>query len=554
MKKTTWSELHSLPPGKLAQARLALEDVRAGVPVETALRRHPWDEASLHKSALVAAYTQLIEAGDWEPDETLLAAIRLKPVRSLSGVTTVTVLTKHYPCPGQCIFCPDDIRMPKSYLPDEPGAMRAVENDFDPYRQVASRLEALAAVGHPCDKIELLILGGTFSSYRRDYQAWFVQRCFEAMNAADHGEKYKGSPEPVSNSALSLASLVDLLHTAHLANETAVHRNVGLVIETRPDEISPDELAWFRSLGVTKVQMGAQSLDDSILELNRRGHSVADLHRAVSLLRAGGFKIVLHWMPNLMGAAPDSDRADFPRLWEGLCPDEIKIYPTQLLENAPLHEYWKAGQYHPYTTEELVQLVADVKLTIPRYCRVNRVIRDIPSTHVVAGNKRTSLRQDAQAELARRGQHCDCIRCREVRAGRIASAALRLDDLVYRPEGAEEHFLSFVTPEDRLAGFLRLSLPGPDSPATGLRDLEGAAIVREVHVYGQSLQVGREQAGAAQHAGLGTRLLAEAERIAAGAGHGRLAVIAAVGTRPYYLERGYQRGELYLVKTIRADR
>jgi elongator complex protein 3 (tRNA carboxymethyluridine synthase) len=340
------------------------------------------------------------------------------------------------------------------------------------------------------------------------------------------------------------------LDEIHLANESAAHRNVGLSVETRPDEITPDELAWFRTLGVTKIQMGAQSLDDRILELNQRGHTVADLRRAVALLRAGGFKIVLHWMPNLLGATPDSDRADFPRLWENVCPDEIKIYPTQLLENAPLYEIWKRGEYKPYTTDELVALVADVKPSIPRYCRVNRIIRDIPSTHVVEGNKRTSLRQDVHAELKRRGTHCDCIRCREVRGEKVEAESLHLDDLVYHPDGAEEHFLSFVTLEDKIAGFLRLSLPGPDSPATGLNDLAGAAIIREVHVYGQSLPVGQEQSGAAQHTGLGTRLLAEADRIARAKGYHRMAVIAAVGTRQYYLERGFERGALYLVKML----
>jgi elongator complex protein 3 len=284
--------------------------------------------------------------------------------------------------------------------------------------------------------------------------------------------------------------------------------------------------------------------------LNQRGHTAAEALRATALLRAAGFKIVVHWMPNLLGATLDSDRADFPRLWKGLCPDEIKIYPTQLLESAPLYEYWRRGEYHPYTTEDLVALLADVKPTIPRYCRVNRVIRDIPSPHVVAGNKRTSLRQDVLAEMARRGTHCDCIRCREVRGEKVQAVDLRLDDLVYHPEGAEEHFLSFITPEDKITGFLRLSLPGLDSPLTGLADLSGAAIIREVHVYGQSLAVGAEQSGAAQHAGLGTRLLAEADRIARGKGYRRMAVIAAVGTRNYYLERGFERGDLYLVKAI----
>ena len=551
VKKSTFQQLRTLTPEKLVLARLVLDDVRGGRPVAEAVRRHPVKGGHISKSVLVAAYNQLVESGAWQADPGLLARIRLKPVRTLSGVTTVTVLTKPYPCPGQCIFCPDEARMPKSYLSDEPGAMRAVEHNFDPYAQVKSRLEALEAVGHPTDKIELLILGGTWSAYRRDYQEWFVRRCFEAMNEPiHHGDHREHGEEQENISVDSEHSVVRTLAEAHALNEAALHRNVGLVVETRPDEITPNELAWFRHLGVTKVQMGAQSLDDHILELNKRGHTVAETHRAVALLRAAGFKIVLHWMPNLLGATLDSDRTDFPRLWEGLCPDEIKIYPCQLLENAPLYEYWQRGEYQPYTQQELVALIADVKPIIPRYCRVNRVIRDIPSTHVVAGNKRTSLRQDVHAELRRRGTRCNCIRCREVRAQTVDASVLELNDLTYPADGAEEHFLSFVTADDKLAGFLRLSLPGLDSLATALADLDGAALIREVHIYGQSLPVGEEGNGAAQHAGLGTRLLEEAEKIAQRRGFRRMVVIAAVGTRRYYLERGFERGELYLVKSL----
>ena len=540
VKKSTFQQLRTLTPEKLALARLVLDDVRSGRPVAEAVRRHPVKGGHISKSVLVAAYNQLVESGAWQADPSLLARIRLKPVRTLSGVTTVTVLTKPYPCPGQCIFCPDEARMPKSYLSDEPGAMRAVEHDFDPYAQVRSRLEALESIGHPTDKVELLILGGTWSYYRRDYQEWFVIQCFKALNG----------PNPPLPLSLQGRGDTGGIGPVHLINETAPHRNVGLVVETRPDEITPDELAWFRHLGVTKVQMGAQSLDDHILEINARGHTAAETHRAVALLRAAGFKIVLHWMPNLLGATLDTDRADFPRLWEGLCPDEIKIYPTQLLENAPLYEYWRRGEYQPYTQEELVALIADLKPAIPRYCRVNRVVRDIPSTHVVAGNKRTSLRQDVHAELRRRGTRCNCIRCREVREQAVETSALELDDLAYPADSAEEHFLSFVTPEDKIAGFLRLCLPNVDSPSTGLGDLDDAAIVREVHVYGQSLPVGEEGNGAAQHTGLGTRLLEVAEKIAQRRGFHRMAVIAAVGTRRYYLERGFDRGKLYLVKSL----
>jgi elongator complex protein 3 len=540
-RQKRWKQDNTLTPEKMVLARLVLNEVRAGKVVLDALRAHPQTGGGiLSKAALVAAYLEMTTAGGQAPDNDLLERIRMKPVRTLSGVTTVTVLTKPYPCPGKCIFCPTDVRMPKSYLPDEPGAMRALEHNFDPYTQVQSRITALEALGHPTDKIELLILGGTWSAYRRDYQEWFIKRCFDAMNAV--------------NLAAILTSDADAgsldLPTAQALNENVPHRNVGLVIETRPDEITPKELAWLRYLGVTKVQMGAQSLDDRILEMNKRGHTVDVTRRAVSLLRTAGFKIVLHWMPNLYGATPASDRVDFTRLWDGFCPDEIKIYPNQLLANAELYEVWQRGEYQPYTTEQLIDLIADIKPGIPRYCRVNRVIRDIPSTNVVEGNKRTSLRMDVFAELKRRGTKCNCIRCREVRGAIVDSASLRLDDLTYLAGPAEEHFLSFVTPDDRLAGFLRLCLPQAGSPQTGLADLDGAALIREVHVYGQSLPVGSEQTGSAQHSGLGTKLLAEAERIAAAHGFKSMAVISAIGTRKYYLERGFERGKLYLVKRL----
>jgi elongator complex protein 3 len=545
-KKRTWNKTRESTPEKQAAARRALADVRAGVPVFEAIKRHPLKTVGggyVGKGFLVAAYRDMVAAGELEADPALLEKIRLKPMRTLSGVTTVTVLTKPYPCPGKCIFCPTDVRMPKSYLADEPGAMRALHHEFDPFDQVRSRIEALHAIGHPTDKIELLILGGTWSSYRKEYQEWFVLRCFEALNGVPTDTLADGP-------GLDLDIRRRKLLAAQKANETAHHRNVGLVIETRPDHVNPEELAWLRYLGVTKVQMGAQSFDDHILELNKRGHSVAETLAATALLRAAGFKIVLHWMPNLLGATPESDLLDFARLWEGFCPDEIKIYPTQLLATAELYGYWERGAYSPYTTETLVDLLADLKPTIPRYCRVNRVIRDIPSTNVVAGNKRTSLRMDVHKALRARGQRCQCVRCREVRRKTVAPETVQLEELVYDAENAEEYFLSYVTPDDRLAGFLRLSLPQAGASYTGLDDLEEAAIVREVHVYGQSLPVGKGKAGAAQHVGLGTDLLVRAEEIAREAGYRRLAVIAAVGTRRYYEKRGFGRGEFYLIKEL----
>lgn len=547
-KQEEWVATHTIKPEWLVLARNVMAEIQNGKPVMDALRKHPLEDGGyLGKYVLVAAYHQMVKAGELRADARLLERLRMKPVRTLSGVTTVTVLTKPYPCPAKCIFCPTDARMPKSYLPDEPGAMRGLEHDFDPYAQVRSRIQALEALGHPTDKIELLILGGTWSSYRRDYQEWFVKRCFDAMNAP-----LTPIPLPTGEGRGEMGEKISAgeLQQAHSLNESAPHRNVGLVIETRPVEITPDEIRWLRHLGVTKVQMGAQSLDDRILEMNKRGHDVECTRKATALLRAAGFKIVLHWMPNLHGATPESDREDFVRLWQGFCPDEIKIYPNQLLANAELYEYWQRGEFHPYTTGQLIDLIADIKPTVPRYCRVNRVIRDIPSTNVVEGNRRTSLRQDIHAEMKRRGTFCQCVRCREVRGKSVDAALLKLDDLVYQADHAEEHFISYVTPDDKLAGFVRLSLPAKDAPQTGLADLVGAALIREAHVYGQSLPVGAEKDGAAQHAGLGTRLLEQADLIAKAHGFHRMAVIAAVGTRQYYLDRGFERGELYLAKNI----
>ncbi|HEY9077584.1 MAG TPA: tRNA uridine(34) 5-carboxymethylaminomethyl modification radical SAM/GNAT enzyme Elp3 [Anaerolineaceae bacterium] len=537
MDVNEWLDSQKLTAEKLEIARAVLEVIREGTDVFKAVRRYPLEGGGyLSKANLVAAYTYLVEHGEWTEDREFLDKIKMKPVRTLSGVTTVTILTKPYPCPGNCIFCPTEVQMPKSYLSDEPGAMRGVQNQFDPFRQVASRIQSLTAVGHPTDKIELLILGGSWTAYPRTYQEEFIRRCFDALN-------------------LKEASTIE--EAQHL-NETASHRNVGLVIETRPDEITPEELVWLRHLGVTKVQMGAQSLDDRILAINHRGHRAADTLRATALLRAAGFKIVLHWMPNLLGATPETDRQDFRRLFAdlteegGYAPDEIKIYPTQLLENTGLYEQWKQGNYQPYSQETLIQLIADVKEEIPSYCRINRVIRDIPAPHVIAGNRRSSLRQDVLAELARRGKQCGCIRCREVRGKAVDPLNLHLEDLQYQAAYAEEHFLHFRTPQNQIAGYLRLSLPNPSAPdlTNVLPDLIGAAIIREVHIYGQSLQVGEEKPGSAQHVGLGTRLIEESEKIARQAGYPNLAVISAVGTRIYYEKRGFQRRSLYLVKPL----
>ena len=536
-ERELWQKKRQYSSQELQLAQKVLEEVRAGAEVRQVLRANPLPEGRgfLAKHALVAAYRRMVETGEWEEDPALLAKIRMKPIRTMSGVTTITILTKPHPCPGECIFCPSETGLPQSYLSDEPGARRGVENHFDPYLQVSSRLKALHQVGHPTDKIELLILGGSWSAYPADYREWFIRRCFEALN---------GENPLDDQGTVPLAEVQD-------RNVNGVHRNVGLVVETRPDLVTLEGLLELRRQGVTKIQIGVQSMDDKVLLLNRRGHTAAEAEEAVALVRAAGYKVVLHWMPNLLGATPESDRQDFERLWRsgGLQPDELKIYPCQLLESAELYRYWQAGEYHPYTEQTLISLVADVKLQVPRFCRINRVIRDIPSPLVVEGNRNTSLRQDVALLLQQRGQQCQCIRCREIRSGKVDPELLKLTDQVYLAGQAEEHFLSFNSPEDKIVGFLRLSLPlGESIPA--IADLKQAAIIREVHVYGQSLEVGSGQAGAAQHIGLGSQLLREAERIAREHKFRGLAVISAVGTRNYYADRGFKLGELYMRKSL----
>lgn len=485
----------------------------------------PW----FSKSQLLHAYEQLCTQGWLEFDPHVRQHLQMKPMRTQSGVTVVTVLTKPYPCPGKCIFCPTDVRMPKSYLHDEPGAQRAERHGFDPYEQTAMRIQALERIGHPAEKIELLILGGTWSSYRRDYQEWFVKRCFDAMNGFE----------------------AQTLVEAQEANARGRRRNVGLVVETRQDHVDVDELRWFRYLGVTKVQVGIQSLDERVLALNNRGHDVQSTRDAFRLLRLAGFKIHGHWMANLLGATPESDVEDFGRLWSdpSIRPDELKIYPCMLVENAELYQYWQRGEYEPYTEEEVTAVLVGCKTQVPPYVRLNRVIRDFPTTNVVAGNKKANLRQIAQQRLQEQGTPCQCIRCREIRRNQVRPEDLSLRLLTYETDATTEHFLSFETADDRLAGYLRLSFPNRDI-LHPLPELINHAMIREVHVYGPALNLGDDSQGEAQHIGLGTRLVNKAKEMAREVGYGRIAVISAIGTREYYGRLGFELDGLYMTTKL----
>ncbi len=536
------------------------------------LRAHPKPAGGFFsKSEIIQGFRYLNRrrGGPWD-EARFLDKVRLKPVRTLSGVAPVTVLTPPYPCPGKCIFCPSDVRMPKSYLSDEPGAQRAAEHRFDPYRQTASRLQALYNNGHSVNKVELIVLGGTWSYYPEDYQIWFVARCVEALNDFSGPRPwlpdlpkvdYSQTTETVDgddlrqgtyNQALRRMGWNERAESAswlalqalQKTNESADCRCVGLVLETRPDHLDDEEVVRLRRLGTTKVQIGFQSLDDTVLAANQRGHDVAATRRAVRRLRGAGFKIHAHWMPNLHGSTPDADIADYRRIFEELDfrPDELKIYPCSLIESAELMQYYRDGRWRPYAERELLQVLTACMEATPRYCRLTRVIRDIPGTDIVDGNRTTNLREVAEAKLAEAGKRSVEIRSRETRGVPVERAALRLRETSYASSVGPQHFLEYVTEDDRIAGFLRLSLP--DDPVA-IDEIETSAMIREVHVYGQVVDWQSNPGSKAQHRGLGTALTERAADIARRAGFDDLAVISAVGTREYYRKLGFEDGELY---------
>lgn len=569
------------------------------------LKQYPRDGQGLfNKNDLIHAYRRLAGTNGLPPfDPEVLARLRMKPIRTMSGVTPVTVLTKPYPCPGECIFCPNDVRMPKSYLAREPGAQRAEQNHFDPYLQVYSRLMTLYETGHPLDKIELIVLGGTWSFYPETYQVWFVKRMFDALHDFGAGidrtdevrallrEASQLQPEQPTAVTLSGVSLDrtynqvvqqiyrqemrrsrelaqavargerprtvvdefatwDELVAVQRQNETAPCRCVGLVIETRPDQLSVEEVIRIRRLGATKVQIGVQSLDDEVLRKNRRGHTVAMTRQAFRLLRLAGFKIHAHWMPNLYGSTPEADIADYERLFSDpdIRPDELKIYPCSLIESAELMQVYQRGEWQPYPPDILLEVLVTCFLRTPEYCRLTRVVRDIPSTDIVAGDMKPNFRQLVEETLRQRGLSSPDIRGREIRGRAVSPEALHLDEWWYETGVSQEVFLQYITDDRRIAAFLRLSLP---NTAPILPELQGAAMIREVHVYGQAVAIGETAQGKAQHSGLGTRLIERAAEIAREKGFARLAVISAVGTRAYYRARDFVDGDLYQFRALR---
>jgi len=481
-------------------------------------------------------------------EKKFLEKIKMKKVRTISGVTPVAVLTKPYPCPGRCIYCPNDPQMPKSYLTMEPGAQRALSNEFDPYLQVFNRLVAYKKIGHPTEKIELIVLGGTWSFYPLNYRIWFVKRCFDALN--DFNPAKDPSYINVSDIKPSKKCTWEELSLAHKKNEGAYSRCVGLVLETRPDFITEKEVINLRKLGATKIQIGIQSLDDKVLKMNKRGHGVKETKEAIGILRSAGFKIHVHWMPNLYGSSPSKDIKDFKKLFtdEGVRPDELKIYPCSLILGTELHDLYKKGKWKPYNDEELLKVLEECISFTPRYCRLSRVVRDISSDDILVGNKKSNFRQIVEKSLESKGIKINDIRYREIRNEKVEFIDLNLNIVEFDTAVSKEFFLEYITKEDKISGFLRLSLPKKEA---FIKELKQAALIREVHVYGTSLGIGKKDDERPQHSGLGSKLICEAEKISLDYGFKRISVISSIGTREYYQKLGYQLDNLYQSKDIK---
>jgi elongator complex protein 3 len=501
------------------------------------------------KVDLIKGYKQYAgNHGLKEYNSEIIKNLQKKPTRTHSGVAPVTVFTKPYPCPGNCIFCPLEYQVPKSYLSSEPGVQRAERNKYNPYLQTYNRVQMLSNMGHPVDKVELIILGGSWSAYPQKYQRWFISQCFQALNdfKPQSIKRVTGKPDSDEPQTTDWQTLAD----AHLKNETAYSRCVGLVVETRPDLVDQDEVLRLRKLGCTKVQLGLQFLDDKILMQNQRGHSLEDNKRAVRLLRQAGFKIHAHWMPNLYGSNVNQDKQNYLRLFKSLDfkPDELKIYPCSLLENTKLMEYYQQDKWQPYSEQELKEILKFCLTHTPQYCRLTRVVRDIPSTEIVAGDLKTNFREEIEQELKSQSKTLADIRAREIKRQDFNPDQIKLDKIKYQTTVSQEIFLQYIIPSQKeylpnhLLGFLRLSLPKKENWQEELKD---SGIIREVHVYGPALPIGKKSQNKPQHLGLGKKLINQAKVIVRENGYKKLAVISAVGTRQYYKKLGFKKEKLY---------
>lgn len=507
---------------------------------------------------LLQAYQKLLKNKRIKQNLTIERFLRKADIRTLSGIAVVTSLVKPYTCPGKCVYCPTEVRMPKSYLSSEPAAARALRLEFDPYEQMQKRIIMLKENGHPTDKIEYIIKGGTWNAYPLKYQYWFILESFLACNELSRSTSYKKSKNKLNLNS-SLEDLQKTLQIEQKKNEKSKHRIIGLTLETRPDAISPKTIYHMREQGCTRIELGLQAPDDEILKLVKRGHNVQQFRDAMFLLRQAGFKVDLHFMPDLPGTTPQHDVEMYKLLFTdpGLCPDMVKIYPNTVIPSSELQTWFEQGKYKPYGNDELFEALLQMKISTPYYCRISRLIRDIPANEITAGNMVTNLREELTKELTKRGQLCVCLRCREI-SRQIKNISqnteIKLFAETYNTIGGTEYFLTFED-KDRKAvfAFLRLRIPEKTEHSElyeAMPEIKNCAFIRELHTYGQLVGIGKTEKEASQHKGMGKKLLKTAEKIAKKNGYKKLAVISGVGVRDYYRKNGYKKIGTYMIKSV----
>lgn len=499
---------------------------------------------------LLKTYHRLVKNKSVKKSKIVERLLITRPVRSLSGIVNVSVLTKPWGCPGQCVFCPTAKGFPKSYLAGEPAADRAKSLNYNPYLQVAKRLGALANQGHLTNKIELRIVGGTWSFYPKQYQTWFIRRCFQAAN--EFGNKNKDKSQTLAE--------------AQTKNETAEHRIVGLSIETRPDSITLKEVKRLRGLGVTLVELGAQTVFDEIHRKSRTGTTTKEIAQATKLLKNAGFKILYQVMPNLPGATPTKDLKLFQILFNDprFKPDWLKIYPCLICPKTKLLKLWQQGKYKPYSQKTLLNLLIEIKKGLPSWVRIARIFRDIPSQSIISGCKLSNIRELVQKKMKKQGLKCPCIRCREVKTEYDPKEKIYLFREDYDASDGQEIFLSWENKNRaKLFSFLRLRIPylskqktprKPSSENAAMAVLKNAALIREIQTFGAQLSIKdgvRGGAASPQHKGMGKKLIQQAEKIAKQEfGFAKMAVISGIGVRDYYRKLGYRLQDTYMLKNL----
>ena len=501
------------------------------------LRKTKTEFRVLSNSDIRKTYLEMVKNQDLTLNPKLEKLLITKKIRTLSGVAVVAVLTKSYPCPGKCIYCPNEKSMPKSYLSNEPAVMRAISTKFHPYAQTQARLKMLEINGHSIEKIETIIMGGTFNHPSRHYQSWFVKECFRALN--DYPKN------------LIKKSKISSLEIEKTRNETAQHRMVGLTLETRPDYINKKEIENFRKLGATRVELGVQSIFNNVLKANNRGHKIQATIDATKLLKEAGFKINYHMMPGMYKSSSKRDLAMFKTLFsnQNFQPDMLKIYPCVVTKNSEIYELWKNRKYQPLNNEANKKLLIKIKKVIPLYVRIARLIRDIPDKSIEAGPNISNLRQILEQE----GVECQCIRCREIKADYEIKEKIILDRIDYPASAGTEIFLQFTSKDkQKLFALLRLRINSPKtSKEHFLPVLKNSALIRELHTYGQSTGLNKKNSNSPQHLGLGKKLIREAERITKKEFNcKKIAIIAGVGVRTYYEKLGYQTENEYMIKKL----